>query len=124
MPRAVVLALDRVVAVWIDEELENAVRFEHATSVATASEILRRSPQPQILIVDFDALDGTDTLELHSVRDGWFGSIISLGDVTPELRQSLGIEHVVAPFERGALRTTIRDLGLNKPTARMTHQKK
>ena len=37
MPRAVVLALDRVVAVWIDEDLENAVRFAPAGSAVQVS---------------------------------------------------------------------------------------
>src|ERR1041384_5369191 len=110
MPRAVVLSLDPVVAARIDEDLVDAVRFEHASSVAGALEQLRRAPQPQILIVDFDALDGTDTLELHTVRDAWFGSIVGIGEVTSELRMWLAIDRVVeVPLERGALRATIRD---------------
>jgi hypothetical protein len=125
MPRAVVLARDAMVTVRIDEDLRDHVRFEHADSIAALGELVRRAPQPQIIVVELELLDARETLQLHEVRGGWFGSIVAVGEVTAELRSSLGIQSVIpARFERGALRAAIRELGLNKSTTRMTHQKK
>lgn len=124
MPRALVLAPDRVVAARIEEDLVDHVRFEHVT-VDGVADALRRSPQPQILVVDIGVLDAAETLQLHAAREAWFGSMIALGTVSADLKKSLGIERVVeVPLERGALRSAIRELGLNKPTARMKFQKK
>ena len=107
--RVLVYAPDPHCVNWIEQEL-----VQQPVSVLTArtvAEVVRTlvedpPPRPQILVADLDAMTAGELLHLHSVRDeGWFGSVVALGDVPITLRLSLRIETVIIrPYPRGALR--------------------
>lgn len=78
-------------------------------------------PRPQVLVIEIDPLTPLELLELHRLRDnGWFGTIIALGDVPASLRRSLGIE-IIFPVAPAAalLRETISGLPFEAQTMRL-----
>jgi hypothetical protein len=122
--RALVFAPNPADAKWIDEELAGEqIAVEHAESVNEVVFALTAGPPPraQILIADFDALSAADVLRLHSIREGWYGAIIGLGDVARDLRVSLNVAEVLArPFGVEVLRKAVKRVGVDKATTRMT----
>jgi len=101
--RTMVFAPEATRASWIESELSRApisITIQVGRKVRTVVSALVRDPEPrpQVLIVDFDAVSPGELLELHTVREeGWAGRLIGLGTVTPELMNSLGVDHVLAP---------------------------
>ena len=78
-------------------------------------------PRPQVLVIEIDPLTPVELFELHRLRDnGWFGSIIALGNVPDSLRRSLGIE-IIFPRSPAAslLRETISNLPFDAQTTRL-----
>jgi hypothetical protein len=101
--RTMIFAPEATRASWIESELSRApisITIQVGRKVRTVVSALVRDPEPRprVLIVDFDAVSPGELLELHSVREeGWAGRLIGLGTVTPELMNSLGVDHVLAP---------------------------
>ena len=87
---------------------------------ALEHELLLAGLEPGPAIADFDAMTPVDVLQLHSIREGWFGTIIALGTVSDDLRTSLNIDRVLQPpFGSEVLRKAVTDVGLARPTTRM-----
>jgi hypothetical protein len=122
--RALVFAPSEAVATWIKQELSGlALELEYAESVneIVYATIATSPTRPQLLIADFDAMDPVDVLRIHSIREGWFGTVIALGTVAQELRVSLNIASVLTPpFASGPLRKAVTAIGLDRPTTKMT----
>lgn len=111
-------------ASWVEQELAHrSVMVQLGHSVAQVVSALTEDPppRPQILVADFDDMPAGDLLHLHVLREqGWFGRIIALGELPPELRSSLGVECVLgAPLVRGVLRDVIIDSAFVAATTRM-----
>lgn len=110
---AVFYAPDELIASWVEDEiaLAGGARLQTARSMTAVIEALVHdpTPRPHVLIVDVDALDPGELLELHSLRTlGWFGSLIALGNLPVELRKSLSADYVLKPpFHKNALRNAI-----------------
>ena len=129
MASILVFAPQTAAMMWIDEELAG---LKVTTQVArTPREIVRAlvedpPPHPQMLVADFDDLTAGDVLDLHSIRErGWFGSVIALGNVADELRNSLNIERVLPrPLGSEVLRTAVTKIGLDRPTTKMPKLKR
>ena len=121
--RALVFARDEFVLSFIEAELvEDDITIQISRSAAQIVAALKDDPppHPQILVADFDALDGPETLLLHSIREAWYGSIIALGTVPPDLVKSLNIERVlVRPLATDMVRDAVRAIGLNRATTRI-----
>jgi len=110
--RVLVYAPSEARASWIESELvDEAVMVQIGYSIAQVVSALVEDPppRPQIMIADFDALNGGEIMHLHLLREqGWFGRIVALGNVPGSLRTSLSIEHLLRPpFAAGALRDVI-----------------
>src|SRR5881394_328234 len=78
---AVCYAPDDVIASWVEDELaqDASARIQIARSMSAVIQALIHdpTPRPRVLIVDVDALDPGELMELHSLRQlGWFGSLI------------------------------------------------
>jgi hypothetical protein len=99
--RALVFAPDKARAAWIDRELSHApITVQIGRSARNVVAALTRDPppRPDVLVIDFDAIVPVDLVELHAIRPGgWFGRMIGVGDVPPELCASLGVDDVLAP---------------------------
>ena len=101
--RTMIFAPEPTRASWIESELSRApisITIQVGRKVRTVVSALIRDPEPRpkVLIVDFDAVSPGELLELHAIReDGWAGRLIGLGAVTPELAESLGVDHVFMP---------------------------
>ena len=101
--RTMIFAPEPTRAAWIESELSRApisITIQVGRKVRTVVSALVRDPEPRpkVLIVDFDAVSPGELLELHAIREeGWAGRLIGLGTVTPELMDSLGVDHVLAP---------------------------
>lgn len=110
-------------AAWIDSELSRAdaiVQTGRTVEQVVAALIEDPAPRPQVLVVDFDAISPGELLELHRIRDGWFGSIVGVGVVPSSLRSSLGIERVVnTPLHRDSLRDALDQDGFTAATRRI-----
>jgi hypothetical protein len=122
--RILIFAPDAEVMAWVEAELGGeSFTLQVARSAREIVRALVDDPPPraQILVSDFDALSASDVLGMHAIRDrGWFGSIIALGNVSPELRASLSIEHVVArPLTTEQLRKIVKRVGLDQATRRI-----
>ena len=106
---------------WVEKELGrlNAVMQigRHVAHVVSAL-IEDPPPRPQVLVVDFDAIQPVDLMQLHAIREhGWCGRIIGLGVVPPALRASLGIERVLnTPFDADSLRDAVAEIGFETQT--------
>jgi len=106
--RTLVYAPEATRAAWIERELTHpsiTIQVGRRVRAVVIALLQDPPPRPQILIIDFDAVTPAELLELHEIReDGWFGRLIGLGHVSPELRRSLGIDHVfAAPLVRDSL---------------------
>jgi hypothetical protein len=110
-------------AAWIDSETASAdaiVQIGRTVAQVIAALIEDPAPRPQVLIVDFDAITPGELLDLHRIREGWFGTILGIGVVPASLRSSLGIERVLnTPLGTGALRDALDDLGFSAQTKRI-----
>ena len=101
--RTMIFAPEPTRAAWIESELSRApisITIQTGRKVRTVVSALVRDPEPRpkVLIVDFDAVSPGELLELHTIREeGWAGRLIGLGSVTPELSESLGVDHVFTP---------------------------
>lgn len=99
--RTLVYAPEESRAEWIEQELSRApVTIQIGRRVRTIIAALVRDPppRPEVLIIDFDAISPADLAALHKIRqEGWFGRMIALGSVAPELCTSLGIDQVIRP---------------------------
>jgi hypothetical protein len=119
-----IFAPDAGVMAWVESELGGqAFSLQVARSAREIVTALVDDPPPraQILVSDFDALSASDVLGLHAIRDrGWFGSIVALGNVSPELRASLSVEQVLGrPLVAEQLRTAVTRVGLDQATRRI-----
>jgi len=106
--RTLVYAPQPARAAWIDRELSHppiTIQVGRTVSAVIAALVRDPPPRPDVLIVDFDALTPVELLELHAIRqEGWFGRLIGIGSVAPELCVSLGVDHVfVEPLIRDSL---------------------
>jgi hypothetical protein len=106
--RTLVYAPQPARAAWIDRELSHppiTIQVGRSVSAVIAALVRDPPPRPDVLIVDFDALTPVELLELHAIRqEGWFGRLIGIGSVAPELCVSLGVDHVfVEPLVRDSL---------------------
>jgi hypothetical protein len=121
--RAVVYAPSPERATWIEGELaredimiQNSRGIAHVISALTEDP----TPRPQILVIDFDALDPGEVLELHTIREqGWFGTIFALGKVPVGIRKSLRIEQVLDTLRENALRAAVSDVSFDAKTRRL-----
>jgi len=109
---------------WIESELVDEpvmVQIGHSVSQVVSALVEDPPPRPQVLIADFDAMNGGEIMHLHLLREqGWFGRIIALGELPPSLRRSLSIERVLtAPFVQNALRDVITTSGFQTSTTRL-----
>lgn len=122
-PRALVFAPAPAVARWIERELApQRVSCQHARTVEQAvdSLVFAPPPRPQLLIADLDAMTPVDVLQLHAIRDGWFGLVVALGQVSPELAVSLRIHRELAPpFADGSLAEIVRGAPIMTATTRI-----
>ncbi len=114
--RTLVFAPDPARAASIDRELSHApITVQVGRSAHSVVAALTRDPppRPDVLIVDFDAIAPVDLVELHAIRPGgWSGRLIALGHVPPELRASLGVDHVLAtPLVRDSLLDCVAGTG-------------
>lgn len=122
--RAMIYAPDPELAEWIERELASLrVTWQVGRTVEHVIAGLTEDPPPraQMLIADLDAMTPIDVLVLHTVRQqGWFGVIVAIGEVTPELCTSLGI-HWALPRrpEDGKLAALVNAAGINTQTARI-----
>lgn len=98
--RTLVYAPEASRAAWIERELSHApITIQIGRRIRTVVAALVRDPppRPEVLIIDFDALSQSDLAALHTVRQqGWFGRMIALGSVPPEICTSLGIDQVIS----------------------------
>jgi hypothetical protein len=121
--RALVFARDELVISFIEAELvEDSVTIQISRSAAQVVAALKEDPppHPQILIADFDALDAAEALLLHAIREAWYGSIIAIGAVAPDLVKSLNIERVLErPLSTNMVRDAVSAIGLNRATIRI-----
>ena len=106
--RTLVFAPEPTRAAWVERELSRppiTILIGRSVRTIIAALTLDPPPRPEVLIVDFDALSPEELTELHEVRQGgWFGRLIGLGHVPPELRAPLGVDHVfAAPLVRDTL---------------------
>jgi hypothetical protein len=108
--RTMIFALEPDRAAWIEGELSRApisITIQVGRRVRTVVSALVRDPppRPQVLIIDFDAVSPGELIELHAIRhEGWSGRLIGLGTIPPELRASLGVDHVFTePLVRDSL---------------------
>jgi hypothetical protein len=106
--RTLIYAPEATRAEWIEQELSHApITIQIGRRVRTIVAALVRDPppRPDVLIIDFDAVSRTDLAALHTIRQqGWFGRMIALGNVPPEICTSLGIDHVISmPLVRDSL---------------------
>lgn len=105
--RTLVYAPEPTRAAWIDRELSHppiTIQIGRRIRTVVAALVRDPPPRPDVLVVDFDALSPAELHELHTIRQGWYGRLIALGTVSPELRSSLGIDHVlVEPLVRDSL---------------------
>ena len=109
---------------WLAHQLASLhVSLQTATTLpeVVAALVGDASSRPQMLIADFDALDAGAVMHLHTIRErGWFGAIIAVGSVSPDLVKSLAIASVLArPLDGDALRKAVEAAGLIKATTKM-----
>src|SRR5688572_18513681 len=122
--RAIALAPDERLAMWLAHALASAqLSLQTAQTLPEVVTALvgESSSRPQMLILDFDALDAGSVLHLHTIRErGWFGAIIALGSVPKDLVRSLSIATVLPrPLDAEALRRAVEAAGLVKATTKM-----
>jgi hypothetical protein len=127
--RALALAPNDALATWLAHALSRAnvtLQIARTLNEVIAALVDDPSSRPQLLIADFDALDAGQVLHLHTIRErGWFGTIIALGSVSPDLQKSLSIERVVPrPLDGDALRKAVDGVGLVKATTKMMKLKR
>ncbi|MEJ7600532.1 MAG: hypothetical protein WKG01_21670 [Kofleriaceae bacterium] len=87
-------------ASWVEREL-----FAVGTIIQIARSIPKlvgqltddtQQTRPQVLVIDLEGLSAGELMNLHEIRElGWFGTMIALGTVPPELRSSLQIDRVI-----------------------------
>jgi len=122
--RVIAFAKDPTLTRWIEQELSGqqlAVEVVNTVREMLDALIHRDPPHAQIVVVDFDAMTPAEVLELHGIRDAWFGAVIGVGTVTEELRTSLNVERVLDRSLRpGVLRTAVAAVGLDRATTKMT----
>lgn len=121
--RVVVYAPVSSRAAWIEKELTGddfVMQVCRSVRDVIAALVDDPVPRPQVLVVDFDALDAGEVLELHSARDrGWCGTIFAVGRVPMTLRRSLHIEQVLGVLVDNALRLAVADVGFDAATRRV-----
>jgi hypothetical protein len=105
--RTLIYAPEPSRAAWIERELSHppiTIQIGRRVRTVVAALVRDPPPRPDVLIVDFDALTPAELLDLHTIRQGWYGRLIALGDVSPEICSSLGVDHVFAePLIRDSL---------------------
>ena len=122
-PRCLVYSPDRSLEPWIDSELDGETLIVQAA--LSARQVVRAlvddpPPRAQLLITEFASMSALDALLLHQLRErGWFGAIIAIGGLSADLKKSLRIELVVRSRVRGALRSVVANVNLDRPTVRM-----
>jgi len=121
--RAVVYSPNEARAEWVERELaheELMIQICRGVREIIAALVDDPAPRPQILVVDFDALDPGAILELHSIRErGWTGTVFALGKVPVGIRKSLHIEQVLATLVDNTLRIAVAEIGFEKQTRRL-----
>jgi hypothetical protein len=105
--RALIYAPEPTRAAWIERELSHppiTIQIGRRIRTVVAALVRDPPPRPDVLIVDFDAISAAELLELHAIRNGWYGRLLALGSVAPEICASLGIDHVFPdPLVRDSL---------------------
>ena len=105
--RALIYAPEPTRAAWIERELSHppiTIQIGRRIRTVVAALVRDPPPRPDVLIVDFDAISPAELLELHTIRQGWYGRLIALGSVSPEICASLGVDHVFPePLVRDSL---------------------
>jgi hypothetical protein len=109
---------------WIESELAHRsvlVQLGHSVGQVVSALVEDPPPRPQILVADFDDIAPGDLLHLHVLREqGWFGRIIAIGNLPPELCASLAVECVLGPpFARDALRDVITSTNFVAATTKL-----
>ena len=100
-------------ASWIESEVFAAggvIQVGRTIPKLIAALTDESSRRPQMLIIDLDGLSAGELMHLHMIRElGWFGTLVALGHVPPELRVSLQIHKVIeAPLAQcGVLRDAL-----------------
>jgi hypothetical protein len=122
--RALVFAPSADIARWAESELaRDGMTIQVARSMTHVIAALTEDPSacPQFLVIDLDAASAADLIRLHTIREqGWFGALIALGHVPPELRTSLAIASAVTPpLSRDQLRDAIAALRAPVETLRV-----
>lgn len=118
-----VFATDPAVIRWVEEEIDdNRTKFYVMRKLPELIWALTQDvpPRPQILVLDVDALNPAELLELYAARERWYGSIIALGGVDDDVKTSLNIEYVIGrPLGSESLRKAIGQVGLDRPTTKI-----
>jgi hypothetical protein len=122
--RVLVYAPDSRHTAWIESELSHrSVMVQLGFSVAQVVSALVEDPppRPQILVADFEHISPGDLFHLHVLREqGWFGRILAIGELPPELCTSLAVEYVIrAPYPRDALRDLVMSTSFVAATAKL-----
>ncbi len=110
---------------WIESELlrrtDTIVQIGRTVPQVVMALVEDPPPRPQVLIIDFDAIDPGELMYLHTIRErGWCGAIIGLGMVPPSIRRSMNIDRVLnTPFVRDSLREAVGQLGFTAQTTRI-----
>jgi hypothetical protein len=123
-PRILVLGASPALTVWIEEEVAGLeVGVEVARSVQEAVEVLTEHPppRPQIMAVDFAALDAAALPQLRELRRrGWAGTLIAIGEVPEKVERSLDVDHVLArPLGSEVFRKAVGQIGGERKTAKI-----
>jgi hypothetical protein len=123
-PRVLAYAREPARTAWIEEELaKEALILKFAQSVDEAVRILVDDPppRPQVLVVDVEGLAAADVAKLHVIREqGWFGTVLILGNLALAARKSLNVERVIMPpFAKNSLRNAVMQAGVAQPTMKI-----
>jgi hypothetical protein len=110
---------------WIESELarrtDTLVQVGRTVRQVVFALLDDPPPRPQVLILDFDAIDAGELMYLHTIREqGWCGAIVGLGVVPTAIRKSMNIDRVLnTPFVRDSLREAIGQIGFTTQTTRI-----
>ena len=93
----VVYAPNPPVGRLIAAELRSAASIRIARSVSQlVAELVDDPAPPRVLVIDLDAIDTLQLVELHWLRHlGWLGAIVGVGTVSGSLAQSLRLDRTV-----------------------------
>jgi hypothetical protein len=122
--RVLVYAPSEVRLSWIEGELTDEpvmMQIGYSVSQVVSALVEDPPPRPQVLVADFDAMNGGEIMHLHVLREqGWFGRIVALGNVPASLRSSLSIDQALRiPSLPGSLRDVIAASTFHSSTTKL-----